>query len=101
MLNGLTRDCSKASDKASQQNCTAWYHALARTDLEKAEQLVETALAKRPHRAEYLDTLAVVLEAQGRHSDAREAAWKAALQVPDDVYLFTQALRLNSAQRTK
>ena len=98
MTDGLARDCSKAPDQPSQQNCTAWYHALTGTDLENAERMVETALAERPHRAEYLDTLAVVLEAQGRKRDARDAAWRAAMQVPDDVYLFTQALRLQGNQ---
>ncbi len=98
MTDGLARDCAKAPDQPSQQNCMAWYHALTGTDLDNAKRMVETALAERPHRAEYLDTLAVVLEAQGRQSDARDAAWKAAMQVPDDVYLFTQALRLQSNQ---
>lgn len=93
---GLQRDCARAPDQPSQSNCTAWYHALVQRDLETAHELVHSALESRPNRAEYLDTLAVVLEAQGEGKAARDAAWQAALQSPDDVYLFTQALRLNS-----
>jgi len=94
---GLARDCSKAADKASQQNCTAWYQGLVKQNLVLANQLVKEALTQRPNRAEYLDTLAVVLEAQGETVAARDAAWRAATQMPDDVYLLTQALRLNAS----
>jgi tetratricopeptide (TPR) repeat protein len=93
---GLQRDCARAPDIPSQHNCTAWYHALVRKDLPTAHELVHIALESRPNRAEYLDTLAVVLEAQGQLKAAKEAAWKAARQSPADVYLFTQALRLEA-----
>jgi tetratricopeptide (TPR) repeat protein len=96
LKNGLQRDCARAPDTASQRNCTAWYHALVRLDLDTANTLVNSALESRPNRAEYLDTLAVVLEAQGHGKAARDAAWQAAKQSPDDVYLFTQALRLDA-----
>ena len=92
---GVSRDCDRARSQQSRDNCMAWYQVLIGRDLAGAEEKVRSALSTDPNRSEYLDTLAMVLEAQGRASEARDASWQAALQQPSDVYLITQALRLN------
>jgi Flp pilus assembly protein TadD len=104
MEEGRRRDCGESSTPGtnktiSQSNCQAWYQALAHTELEQARELIDAALLAEPHRAEYLDTLAVVLEAQGEMDGARRAAHQAAQIVPDDVYLLWQAYRLDEAAR--
>jgi tetratricopeptide (TPR) repeat protein len=93
---GLARDCGRARDPASELNCQAWYQALAGIDLDQAQKKVEKALAVYPQRAEFMDTLALVLEARGDIKGARAASWGAAAQAPDDVYLFGQALRIDA-----
>ena len=94
---GLERDCSRARSEASRFNCEAWYQAMVGSDLEDAERKVSKALERHPGRAEFLDTLAVVREAAGNAAGARDASWEAARHSPDDVYLFTQALRFQAA----
>jgi tetratricopeptide (TPR) repeat protein len=93
---GIQRDCSRARDAASKANCEAWYQALIGADLEDAENKVQAALAVHPNRSEFLDTLALVLEARGDVAGARNASWLAAAASPDDVYLVSQALRLKA-----
>jgi len=97
MEQGMARDCPQASDDAQRDNCTAWYHALLGVDLDDARARIERALVTHPHRAEYLDTLGVVLEAQGDLSGASAAAAEAAFLTPDDIYLRWQAERLRKA----
>lgn len=94
MERGLERDCGRANAERSQQNCVAWYQAMGFHELTEARGLIEKALISEPNRPEFMDTMAVVLEAQGELSAARAMAWQAALHSPDDVYLFMQALRL-------
>jgi tetratricopeptide (TPR) repeat protein len=94
MKRGLERDCERAPVEMSKSNCVAWYQAMGAQELAKAHELIEQALASAPHRPEFMDTMTVVLEAQGDIGGARSMAWQAALHSPDDVYLFTQALRL-------
>ncbi len=91
---GMARDCERARTEASQANCSAWYQGLIGRDLPAAEALVRSALEEDPNKSEYLDTLAMILEAQGRIAEARRMSLKAALQQPDDPYLVTQAIRL-------
>ena len=97
---GLERDCSRAQTDASRQNCEAWYQAMLGRDLGEAELKVSAALKAFPGRAEFLDTLAVVRDAAGDTEGARDASWEAARHSPDDVYLFTQALRFQAALPT-
>ena len=94
---GLERDCARARSEASRQNCEAWYQAMLGRDLGDAESKVTAALQTYPGRAEFLDTLAVVRNAAGDAKGARDASWEAARYSPDDVYLFTQALRFQAA----
>ena len=96
MNQGLARDCERAPNEASKNNCTAWYHSLTDTEIQEARKLVEGALLTHPERAEFLDTLSVVLETIGEDQGARDASWKAARSNPKDVYLVTQALRLEA-----
>ncbi len=97
---GMARDCERAKNEPSRDNCMAWYQALGGHDLAIAEELVRKALKEQPSRSEFLDTLAIILEAQGRPAEAREASRQAALHQPDDAYLVTQAIRLwNDARR--
>lgn len=96
---GLQRDCANARSDPSRDNCTAWYQVLAGASPDEAEALVRGALATQPNRSEYLDTLAMILEAQGRITEARKTSWLAALQQPTDAYLVTQALRLQHAAK--
>ena len=102
MESGLKRDCRQGelTDPdaiASRDNCEAWYRALVHQDLDSAFSLSQQAVADNPSRSEFLDTLAVVLEARGELVDARDAAWQAATLEPDDVYLLWQAARLQRA----
>ncbi len=96
---GRGRDCARAEEAASRANCHAWYRALAGQDLPDARADIEAALRAFPHRSEFLDTMAIVLEAQGELEAARDAAWHAAALAPDDVYLLYQAARLDAARR--
>lgn len=91
---GLARDCSRARTSHSKDNCEAWYQALAHHELDDARSRIDRALQRAPSRAEFLDTLAMVLEAQGHNAAAGEAAIKAAIMAPDDIYLLVQAARL-------
>jgi len=97
MDEGLARDCAQMSSPDSQSNCEAWYHALTRQQLEDAMARIQATVDSNPHRSDYLDTLAVVLEARGELEAARDAAWQAAALDPDDVYFLWQAARLNRA----
>jgi tetratricopeptide (TPR) repeat protein len=98
MRAGLERDCTQASSIHSRDNCEAWYRALVHEELDDARVRIDRALLTAPSRAEFLDTLAMVLEAQGHAAAAGEAALKAARLAPDDIYLLVQAARLAPRQ---
>ena len=98
---GLQRDCGRARSDASRQNCEAWYQGLVGKDLTEAESKVRRALEAYPNRAEFLDTLAVVLAAKGDLAGAKAAAWAAAQHAPDDTYLLMQAVRFQAALATR
>ena len=94
---GRARDCPQATTEDGRLNCEAWYRAVAGVELAEARQQIDAAVAADPQNHQYLDTLAVVLEAQGEARAAREAAWSAARTNPADVYLLWQATRLAAA----
>lgn len=98
-VTGRERDCGLLEDAPRRQNCEAWYRGIVGEDLGEARRLVELALVDSPDSSEFLDTLAVVLEAQGDRSGAADASRRAARLAPDDVYLLWQAARLEQAAR--
>lgn len=93
---GLARDCDPQVRPDARANCEAWYLAMAGRDLERARALVEEALEAQPHRADYLDTLAVIEEERGRPAQAAQAAQRAAELGPDRFYLLWQLERLRA-----
>jgi tetratricopeptide (TPR) repeat protein len=95
MTLGRDKDCPLAGNDVSEKNCEAWYLALSQQDLVQARTYIDGAIAADPNRPEFLDTLAVVLLAQGEVEGARDAAWRAASMSPDDVYLLWQAARMD------
>jgi tetratricopeptide (TPR) repeat protein len=99
MSEGKARDCGRAPTPANQDNCEAWYQALIGKDLDDARQRIERVITSQPDKAEFLDTLAVVLEAQGEYGAARDAAVRAASHAPTDTYLLVQAARLQAKVR--
>ena len=95
---GAARDCRDPQRAPGlRANCEAWHLALAGVDLDRAERLVERALAATPHDAAVLDTRAAVAEARGDAEGACAAALAAARADPADVYLLWQAWRRASA----
>jgi tetratricopeptide (TPR) repeat protein len=100
MTAGLTRDCGRSESDAGRQNCEAWYRAVAGLELDTAREAIEAAVEADPQNHQYLDTLAVVLEAQGEQGRALEAARAAARTNPSDVYLLWQAHRLAQPSTT-
>lgn len=92
MEQGIERDCQRTRG-ASQDNCYAWYWALAGTRGEDALERIERALAHE-ERADYLDTLAMVRLARGEIAQAHQAAVAAARRSPDNMYMLWQADRL-------
>ena len=99
MALGRDHDCPATENEVSEKNCEAWYLALSHQDLSEARRDIEGAIAVDPNRPEYLDTLAVVLHAQGDVADARAAAFRAAALSPDNVYLLWQAARMDAEAR--
>ena len=96
---GRARDCTAAPTAPSRDNCEAWYRALAHDGLGDARAAIDRAVAAEPGRPDYLDTRAMVLEAQGEVAPARDAAWAAARTEPDNLYFLWQAARLDRAAR--
>lgn len=94
---GRARDCAQVEALPNQHNCEAWYRGIVGEDLDEARRLVQLALEEDPDSSEFLDTLAVVLEAQGDRAGAASASRRAARLSPDDVYLLWQAARLDRA----
>jgi len=95
---GLTRDCEPLGEspdgEASEQNCTAWFLALAGRDLDEATALIEGAVAADPDRSDFLDTLAITRLEAGDSAAAAEAAEEAARLAPDVIYHLWQAQRI-------
>jgi tetratricopeptide (TPR) repeat protein len=100
MAQGRARDCEQAPSTVNRDNCEAWYLALIGRDLPDARARIDRAVAADPDKAEFLDTLAIVLEAQGEFTAARDAAFRAAAHSPSDVYLILQAARLDAKARS-
>lgn len=98
---GLERDCNQAATGSPHRdNCEAWYRGMAQRDLAGARTRIDRATQDSPERSDYLDTQAVVLEAQGDLDGARQAAWTAAQLEPDNLYFLWQAERLAAATKT-
>ena len=97
MQQGIERDCPRAADVESRDNCRAWYAGLVGQDLDEAWAAIQRAVDAEPTRSDFLDTFAVVAEARGDLDAARDAARRAARLSPEDVYLLWQVRRLDSA----
>jgi tetratricopeptide (TPR) repeat protein len=95
---GLARDCEPLSG-AEQDNCRAWYLALARREPDEALTRIDRALADAGERPDFLDTKAMVHLSRGEHALALAAARQAARMSPDDVYMIWQAERIADLAR--
>jgi len=97
---GLTRDCEPLGDgpggESSEQNCKAWFLALAGRDMDDATALIESAVAAEPERSDFLDTLAITRLEIGDMAGAAEAAEAAARLAPDVIYHLWQAERIRA-----
>lgn len=94
MEEGIARDCALTDFAPAVDNCMAWYHGLARTDLDDALVRIDRALAAEGDRPDYLDTKAVVLLVRGDYAGAHAAATAAARMSPEDLYMIWQADRI-------
>ncbi len=84
-------------------NNLCWVYLEQNAGIEKAEDLIRTAMAKTPqHRAYYLDTLGVVFLRQGRGPEAIAALKEAVLLLPKDnpAYLGEAYAHLAEAYRS-
>ena len=93
---GVRRDCAGLESRPAQNNCEAWYLAMANRDLDRALALAELATSEKPHRSDYLDTLAVVHWRRGEFKAAEKVAKNAALRSPSDIYLLWQLSQLSA-----
>ena len=91
---GLTEHCEPMPDGPSNNNCVAWYEALAGVRLDDALRRINGALEETGPRADFLDTKAMVHLARREFTEARRAAGGAARMSPDDVYMLWQAERI-------
>ncbi len=94
MHQGIERDCSKAPDVPSLNNCQAWYYAMGGVEPDKSLALITKAIAADPHRSDFLDTKAMVHLARREYDLAHQAAVAAARLSPDEVYMLWQAERI-------
>jgi len=99
MQEGIDRDCTRAQSRASENNCLAWYYALADTEHAQALRRIDEALAETGDRSDFLDTKAMVHLSRGEYEEAHRAAVAAARLSPDDVYMLWQAERLGQLAR--
>ncbi len=97
---GLARDCD-GLEGPSADNCVAWYHAMAGSDLESALARATAAVEAEPHRADFRDTLAVVHLVRGESEFARAAAHLAARLRPDVMYHLWQVDRIDRLAGTE
>jgi tetratricopeptide (TPR) repeat protein len=105
MQQGITKLCEPAADtEDAMDNCLAWFWSLAGIRQDESLKRIERALSHTGPRSDYLDTKAMVHLARGELDLAVDAAWAAARQSPDDVYMLWQAERIadlrDSAQTT-
>jgi tetratricopeptide (TPR) repeat protein/predicted aspartyl protease len=91
---GIERDCGEVTTSPSAANCHAWYDVLALRDLDRAQRLVDEALAQDGERSDFLDTKAMVHLARGELQPALDAAIAAARMAPADPYMLWQAARV-------
>ncbi len=94
LAEGLAQHCEPMATGPEQDNCTAWYLALASRRLDDALVRIDRALDKTGERADFLDTKAMVHLAREEYDEARRAARRAARLSPDDVYMLWQAERI-------
>jgi tetratricopeptide (TPR) repeat protein len=99
MDEGIARDCTRAQSKPSENNCLAWYFALADTEHAEALRRIDEALAETGERSDFLDTKAMVHLSRKEYEQAHRAAVAAARLSPDDVYMLWQAERLGQLAR--
>ena len=96
MTIGLARDCEPIEDASSKDNCVAWYMAMGGSAEDEALALIRGAVAAKPHRSDYLDTLAIVLLGRGELAEAAQASAAAARLAPDRFYHLWQTERLGA-----
>ncbi len=94
MEEGIARDCSRAPTEPTQDNCRAWYQALAHHETLDALHRIEAALSETGDRSDFLDTKAMVHLSRGEFAEAHAAAVAAARLAPSDIYMLWQAERL-------
>ena len=94
LLGRVESDCMDLKKESSQQNCKAWYMAMAGQGSDEALELVRDALEAEGPRADFLDTLAVVHLVREEYSQAAQAARQAAELSPERFYHLWQAERM-------
>ncbi|MFT5583681.1 MAG: Flp pilus assembly protein TadD [Cognaticolwellia sp.] len=94
LLGRVESDCLVLKQESSQQNCKAWYMAMAGQGSDEALELVQEALAAEGPRADFLDTLAVVHLVRKEYAQAAQAAQQAAELAPERFYHLWQAERM-------
>ncbi|MEM6928095.1 MAG: hypothetical protein AAF602_14280, partial [Myxococcota bacterium] len=94
LAEGLAKHCEPMPAGPEQDNCTAWYLALANRRLDDAIVRIDRALNETGERPDFLDTKAMVHLARREFGDARRSARQAARLSPDDVYMLWQAERI-------
>jgi len=97
---GMKRDCAALEFVPSEENCEAWYMALAGRNLDDALRKIESALAAEGMRSDFLDTKAMVHFARGETQKASTASREAAKMTPDDIYMLWQFELLSSQQHS-
>jgi tetratricopeptide (TPR) repeat protein len=99
LAEGLAAHCKPMPKGADQDNCYAWYYAMAGERGDDALERIERALAKTGERPDFLDTKAMVHLSRAEYPQALEAANAAARLSPDDVYMLWQAERIAQIAR--
>lgn len=94
LAEGTKAHCDPLPEGTDEDNCLAWYWALAGLEPEQALTRIDRALAATGPRSDYLDTKAMVHLSRGEVALARTAAHEAARLAPDDVYMLWQAERI-------
>jgi Flp pilus assembly protein TadD len=94
LLGRVESDCMVLKKESSQQNCKAWYMAMAGQGSDEALELVQEALEAEGPRADFLDTLAVVHLVREEYPQAAQAALQAAELSPERFYHLWQAERM-------
>ncbi|MCB9794178.1 MAG: tetratricopeptide repeat protein [Alphaproteobacteria bacterium] len=92
---GILRDCADVAEPPSLDNCRAWFKAMGGLADDEVLALIREAVAADPHRANFMDTLAMVHLARAELSEASAAAIEAARLAPDAFYYLWQAERIS------